>query len=158
MDFDVVFQYRIPHLHPLTVHLPLVILMLGAGVAAAYAVRGTAVWRRAALCLYGLGAPATWIASRTGQALEHEVEGEPMVDLFVEMHEQAAAWTLWAAVLALLVFAAGTLWLRQQKGEGVGREPLGLRLGALVPALAAALLVAWTGHLGGLMVWGVPVR
>jgi hypothetical protein len=36
------------------------------------------------------------------------------------------------------------------------KEPLGLRLLLFVPSVAAAALVAYTGHLGALMAWGVP--
>ena len=36
------------------------------------------------------------------------------------------------------------------------REPLWGRLLVMFPAVVAAILVAWTAHLGGLMVWGVP--
>ena len=80
MGFDTVFQFEIPYLHPLAVHFPLVLLSLAAAAAAAYAVRGTAVWRIATLLLLLLGAPTAYWAAETGETLEEAVEGEPMVD------------------------------------------------------------------------------
>ncbi|HLT46169.1 MAG TPA: DUF2231 domain-containing protein [Rubricoccaceae bacterium] len=164
MGIEEALQYEIPYLHPLAVHFPLVLLMLAAGAATAYAVLGTAVWRRTVLALLVLAVPAAYWAHRTGEALEDAVEGEPSVERFVEYHEAAATWTLRAGVVALLAAAGGTLWWRQRlkrrvladPGGVLPKEPLGLRLVLLVPALTAAFLVAYTAHLGGLMVWGVP--
>ncbi|MDX1421078.1 MAG: DUF2231 domain-containing protein [Rubricoccaceae bacterium] len=164
MGFESAAEYTVPYLHPLAVHFPLVLLLLAAAAAAAYAALGTGVWRRATLALLLLGVPAAYWAHETGETLEEAVEGEPAVERFVEYHETAASWTLWTSVAALLATAGGTLWWRRRQKERVTadpggaprKEPLGLRLLVLVAALAAALLVAYTGHLGGLMVWGVP--
>jgi uncharacterized membrane protein len=164
MGFDRALQYEIPYLHPLAVHFPLVLLILAAGAATAYAVLGTGAWRRATLALLLLGAPASYWAHQTGEALEEAVEGEPSVERFVAYHEAAAAWTLWASVAALAAAGGATVWRRQRQKRHVSgdpsgvrlKEPLSLRLLVLAPALAAALLVAYAAHLGGLMVWGVP--
>jgi uncharacterized membrane protein len=163
MGFEQAFEYEVPYLHPLAVHFPLVLLMLAAGTATAYAVLGVAAWRHVLLALLLLAVPAAYLAHRTGETLEDAVEGEPAVERFLEYHETAAAWTLRASVAALLVAAGGTFWLRRREGAREAaldarpsREPLVLRLAVLVPVLAAAFLVAYTAHLGGLMVWGVP--
>ncbi|MCH8030961.1 MAG: hypothetical protein IIB09_03975, partial [Bacteroidetes bacterium] len=84
MGFDSVFQYDIPYLHPLVVHFPLVLLLLAGGAAVAYAIRGTAVWRRALLILLALGALAAFAAEQTGKALEESMEGMPILDELVE--------------------------------------------------------------------------
>ncbi len=159
MDFDALTAYRIPYWHPLAVHFPLVLLLLAAGAAAAYAAVGTAVWRVAALVLLGLGAVGAWAAGQTGEALEAAVEGEPMAERFLDAHEQAAGWTAWAAAAGAVAFAGATATRRrwQNPGQRAGREPLALRLVLFLLALAPALLVAYTAHLGGLMVWGVSV-
>src|SRR5690606_37001962 len=102
MGIEEALQYEIPYLHPLAQHFPLVLLMLAAGAATAYAVLGTAVWRRTVLALLVLAVPAAYWAHRTGEALEDAVEGEPSVERFVEYHEAAATWTLRAGVVALL--------------------------------------------------------
>ena len=164
MGFDQALQYEIPYLHPLAVHFPLVLLMLAAAAAGAYAVLGTATWRSAVLLLLLLGTVSAYWAHETGPALKEDVEGEPSVERFVASHQAAAAWTLRTSVVALLVTGGGTLWVRRRRRLRVAsgpdgvllKEPLGLRLLVLLPALAAAALVAYTAHLGGLMVWGVP--
>lgn len=156
MDFDALSGYRIPYLHPLVVHFPVVLLLLAAGAGAVYAAVGTAVWRVAALLFLALGAVGAWAAGQTGEILEEDVEGEPMAELFLDAHEDAAGWTLWIAAAGALAFAmaTGARWRRRTEP---GEEPLLLRLALLPLALAPAGLVAYTAHLGGLMTWGVPV-
>ena len=153
MNLDLLTDYAIPYQHPLAVHFPIVLLLLGAAAALVYLVWGRPAWRLAALVLCTLGAGTSVWAQQTGETLEEAVEGEPMVALVVETHERAAEWTVWASVLSALSLGAATLWARRRR-PGVP-EPWALRLSAL-PAGAAAVLVAWTSHLGGLMVWGVP--
>lgn len=159
MNLDLLSQYDVPYWHPLAVHFPLVLLLLGAGVAVLYAALGRAAWRQAALALFALGAVSAYVARETGHDLEHAVEGSPVVDAVVHTHEETAEWTMWTAIATALGFGALTVGLhRRTTREAVlgEREPLAWRLALLVPALAAAVLVAYTGHLGGIMVWGVP--
>lgn len=172
---DLIAQYEIPFLHPLLVHFPLVLLLLGAGAAGLYLVLGRAVWRKAGLILFALGALSAWAAGETGHALEQAVEGDPIVEQVVGRHEAGAEWTLLASVLAAAAFALVSLSrlslprLRRRAAEAEDaeadpepmpvrplREPLWGRFLVLIPAWAAAALVAWTAHLGGIMVWGVP--
>ena len=164
---EILSQYEIPYLHPLAVHFPLVLLLLGAGAAVFYLVLGRAVWRQAGLVLFALGALGAWAASVTGEDLYPAVEGDPLVERVIETHHDAAdATTLASAVAAglfLIVSVARFRPRRRKTDEGDDapappskREPLWGRLLVLLPALAAAALVAWTAHLGGIMVWGVP--
>ena len=162
MGFDAVFQYEIPYLHPLVVHFPLVLLLLAGAAAVAYAISGTAVWRRALLILLALGTLAAFAAERTGGALEESMEGTPIVDELVEFHETAAHWTVRTSLLALLVGIAMTIWWRRRHSthklvdsSAKTREPLWMRLVLLALAVVAAVLVAYTAHVGGVMVWGV---
>ena len=159
MRFDLISQYDIPYLHPLMVHFPLVLLLLGAGVAVLYAALGRPVWRLAALGLFALGAAGAFAAHQTGEAMEHEMEGEPIVDAVLPAHERMAEYTLWASLLATLAYGGLTAAARRTTEDSIRSrtEPLAWRLAALLPALAAAALVAWTAHLGGIMVWGVPI-
>lgn len=171
---DLISQYEIPFLHPLLVHFPLVLLLLGAAAAGLYLVLGRAVWRQAGLVLFLLGTLGAWGAGETGHALHNAVEGDPIVEQVVERHQQGAEWTLWMSALAALGFGIVSLSrlsmprLRRRTPADDGaeveapavvvsrREPLWGRLLVLLPAWAAAALVAWTAHLGGIMVWGVP--
>lgn len=163
---DLLQQYEIPFLHPLVVHFPLVLLLLGAGTAMLYAVLGRGVWRRASLALLVLGTAGAWAAEQTGHTLYEAVEGEPIVEEVVGRHEASAEWTVLVSAFGAFVFTGLSLLavLRRPKpAEGEEsppprppREPIWGRLLGLLPALAAAALVAWTAHLGGIMVWGIP--
>ncbi len=163
MDIETVLEYTIPYQHALAVHFPLVLLLLAAGAAAGYAVRGSAAWRHAVLWLLGLGAASAYWARATGPALLGDMEGTPIVDRLIETHATAANWTVGLSALALLAALGGTLWWRRRQaryvlgapGGALPPEPLALRVGLLVPTLLAALAVAWTGHVGAVMVWGV---
>ncbi|WP_412068155.1 DUF2231 domain-containing protein [Rubrivirga sp. IMCC43871] len=164
---DLIAQYEIPFLHPLLVHFPLVLILLGAGAATMYLVFGRGVWRQAALVFFVFGAAGAWAAAETGHDLEQAVEGDPIVEQVVERHEQGADWTIWLSVAAALAFGVASVARirRPQKPEEEGeetpvkprsrREALWGRLLGFVLALAAAGAVAWTAHLGGIMVWGI---
>ena len=156
---EILSQYEIPYLHPLAVHFPLVLLLLAGGAGLVYAARGTAVWRHAVLVFLALGAATAYWAGETGETLEDAVRGEPMVEAIIETHQQGADWTLWAALVALAVAVGVSVWVRRlpPETEVARREPLGLRMAVFVAAAVPAGLVAWTAHLGALMVWGVPV-
>ena len=134
---EILSQYEIPYYHPLAVHFPLVLLLLGAAASALYAALGTATWRWAALILIALGAGTAIWAEETGETLEETVDGEPV-----------------AAVVLVLVSLS--VWARRQPDRFLPREPIAGRVAVLVLAGLAAGLVAWTAHLGGIMVWGVP--
>ena len=165
-------QYEIPFLHPLVVHFPFVMLLLGFGAALAYLVFGRAVWRRAGLVLFAMGTLGAWVAAETGQDLYRAVQGDAVVDSVVRYHQFGAEWTMAMGALASVVFVVVSLArirvrFRRRAPEAEGeeplppppaprREPLWGRLLAVLPAGAAAAAVAYTAHLGGVMVWGVP--
>lgn len=142
----------LPYLHPAVVHFPIALLMAGAVAAVGYAVVGRAPWRWAALLLIGAGAAGAFVAHETGEELEDAVEGEARVEALVERHEDAAAWAQWLAVAATAVLAGAAFVSRRRTVP----DGLAVRLVALALALGAAGAVGWAGHLGGLMVWGVP--
>ena len=153
MNLDLLTDYTIPYQHPLAVHFPVVLLLLGAVAALGYLALGRPAWRLAALLFCALGAGTAYWAEETGETLEETVEGEPMAEAVLHTHEESAEWTVRVALLAVLSLGGASLVARRR---GLGApEPWWLRLAA-VPAGAAAVLVAYTAHLGGIMVWGVP--
>ena len=156
---DLLTQYEIPYVHPLAVHFPLVLLLLAGAVGLIYLGRGTALWRMAAMVFLALGAAGAFWAGETGETLEEASRGEPMVEAIVETHEDAASWTLWSALGALALFAGATVWVRRLPAPtAVGeQDPMLLRAALALVALVPAALVAYTAHLGGLMVWGRPI-
>lgn len=162
---DLLQDYEIPFLHPLLVHFPLVLVLLGAAAAGLYVLLGRGVWRRAALALFVLGALSAWAAAETGPALADAVN-DPVVERIVGRHAAAAEWTVALSAFTAAWFAVlSALALRRRAPAGgeedeapppPRRESLAGRLVGFALAASAAGLVAWTAHLGGLMVWGVP--
>jgi len=141
----------IPYWHPLTVHFPIALLLVGGAGALVWGLTGRTFARRFALVLLALGTAGAFVARQTGEALEEAVEGDPAAERFLETHETLATYTLAVAALAFGAAMSAEVFVRR-RGR---REPLALRLLGAGLGVAAAILVARTAHLGGLMVWGV---
>ena len=151
-----VLQYEIPVLHPLAVHFPVVLIVVGAGVLIVWSIRGTTFWRRAGLLLMTLGMVGGLFAYFTGEELEEQVEGTPIVEELVHLHEDMALYALLVTGSVLLGLAGLSVWLeRRTTLERDPKDPLIPRIVITVLAVIAALLIAWTGHIGSTMVWGV---
>jgi uncharacterized membrane protein len=151
---DLSLPYELPYLHPAVVHLPVAILLAAGGVACGYVAAGTRTWRHVLLGLLLAGAASTWFARSTGGELADAVEGDPQVEALLGTHATAARWTYGTALIGVILAAATTFHVRRRPPSQ--RDSLWLRLLLAVPPLGAALLVAYTAHVGGLMVWGVP--
>ena len=162
---DLIAQYEIPFLHPLLVHFPLVMLLLGAAAAGLYLVLGRAAWRQAGLVLFALGALSAGARARPATHCTRPSRA-------------TRSWTRWSGATRRAPSGrcgrarsrrSRSRWCRSPRlrrprppaeGEEPAppprREPLWGRLVVVAPAWAAAAAVAWTAHLGGIMVWGVP--
>ena len=86
--------------------------------------------------------------------MEEQSEGSPIVEELVGVHEDLALYTLVVTGVTLAALAGLSWWLERGL-EPASRDPLAARLVLALAALAAAVLVAWTAHVGGAMVWGV---
>ncbi|MFQ5569333.1 MAG: DUF2231 domain-containing protein [Rhodothermales bacterium] len=151
-----VFQYDIPVLHPLAVHFPLALILLAALATWLWCLRGTTFWRRCALFLFTFGMGGGLFAYFTGEAMEEQSEGTPIVEELVEMHEEMALYTLIVTGVALVALVVLPWWLeRRTAPKDSLNDPFIARIVVALIALAAAVLVAWTAHIGGTMVWGV---
>lgn len=153
--FEQVFQYRISALHPLLVHFPIAVVFLSLAAAALWLFFDRRWMLVAAAVLQTLGWVATWAAFLTGEALEEQSEGVPIVDELVGFHESMAEWSLWVIGVSALVF----LLMIRMAARDVSRpgSALWMRVAGFLVALAAAALIAWVSHIGGVMVWGTPV-
>lgn len=147
--------YEIPVLHPVLVHFPIAFLLLAALTALAWLGRGTRFWRDVTLILLAAGFIGGIGAYVTGDAAEERAEAKPQVRQLSAQHESAALLTLMASGLALFVLAAYQGASRRLL-RGSDKDLPMVRVVVAVLAVASAVLVARTGHLGGLMVWGVP--
>jgi uncharacterized membrane protein len=153
---DKVLQYDIPVVHPVAVHFPIALIVVAAFVALVWAIRGTAFWRRATLLLLSVGMIGLVVAYLTGESIEEHVEGTPIVEELVGLHETTALYALIVTGVALAGVAALSFWMeRRTTLQRDPPDPISARLVLTLITVAAAILVAWTGHIGGTMVWGV---
>lgn len=153
--FEQLADYTIPLLHPVVVHFPVALSAVAFVTAAIWLIRNRMRWWRMTFVLELLAFSGAFLALRTGEAMEDQSEGVAMVDRFVELHETMGERAVWALGLAV-VMLIGMRWvgLRETAHAGVR---LRWRVLAFILVAAAALLVALTGHIGGIMTWGVPV-
>jgi len=149
---ETLFQYEIPVWHPLVVHFPIALILVAALTTLVWGVRGTSFWRRCALLLFTLGMGGAVFAYKTGEAMKEQSEGSPIVEELVGWHEDLALYTLVVTGVTLAAMAGLSWWLERRTAL---QDPLAARLALALAALAAAVLVAWTAHVGGTMVWGV---
>ncbi len=148
-------MFGIPHLHPLFVHYPVAFLILAAGTASLWLALGTPLWRQMTAVLLLAGTLGAFAAYYTGDDMADAFAKRPAVKALVDRHEDAALWTLIAAGVAGGAFIAASIQQASvdKKGlPGPDRKAL-VRTLLLLLALAAAGLVAYTGHLGGTMTW-----
>ncbi|MCS6831682.1 MAG: DUF2231 domain-containing protein [Armatimonadota bacterium] len=152
-------MYQIPILHPVLVHFPIAFILLAAVTALAWLSWGTRFWRHVTLLLLVAGFIGGLGAYFTGEAAEEFGKGNARVEMFEKQHENMALLTVVATGLALFTLAAYIGASRRLLPSDRPDEkdlPIA-RVVVAVLSIAAAVLVARTGHLGGLMVWGQPV-
>jgi uncharacterized membrane protein len=130
----------IGRLHPLLVHFPIALVLFAAVAEVVAMTTGLSDWRAAALAnlragaAFGIGAAiAGWrLASSPG------IEATPSLE-----------WHRWLGSIATVAVVGAALAAAGARG----RSPLAIWVYRMTLFWAAAL-VAVTGHLGGLLVWG----
>lgn len=149
---DAVFQYEIPVLHPLAVHFPLALLLAAAMTALVWCFRGTFFWRQSTLLLTALGTIGAALAYTSGDAMEEQSEGVPIVEDLVGLHEEMGLYTLIVSAAATIVLVVFAIVVRRTNER---RDPILARVMVACLVFLAAALVAWTAHIGATMTWGV---
>ena len=140
MTFIIEFFGR---LHPLAVHFPIAFLVAGSGLEILRLKSKAPFLAEAALWCFAFGSVGALLAVGSGWSLEAHSH-HPADELrLIELHEKFALAT---SISALAAFAAEFLW----------RDSAQPRLVWLRRLLACVTfgLVAATGHLGALAVWG----
>ncbi len=143
-------QFGLP-LHPLAVHVPVVLLPLGALAVLLLLVvprwRAPLAWP--VVAVLGIAAVGSLVAKLSGEALAQRV-GDP------GQHQELGNWLV---AMAWILFASTLAWwlwqrkrLKQRRATGV----VGLLVGILLATVAAAALIVTvlTGHTGATSVWG----
>jgi uncharacterized membrane protein len=134
-------------LHPAVVHFPIVLILLGAGVAivAAFVRRWQLPWTAA--ILLSLGALGAIVAVQTGESDGEMVGEKPATESLLDGHETWAKRTQTVAVIGAVVAlaaAAAASWPAAARLLGIGTA---------VVAIGAAWCVFQTGHRGGQLVY-----
>jgi uncharacterized membrane protein len=142
-------EFALPSpLHPAVVHFPIVLLLVGAGLAwlAVGVRRGLLPWL-AALLLVG-GAAGALVAAKTGDEDKEVVSELPSVaESLLDQHEE---WGEWTRNVALVAAGLSVLAAFGWKNVQILR---GLACGAALAATASAFCVYQTGHRGGRLVY-----
>ena len=130
----------IGRLHPLLIHFPIALVIAATLAEAAAIVTADANWRTVAIGNVRAGSVFALVATIAGWRLAVALEME--VSPLLEWHRWLGTLAAGAAVAAALATAA--VHRRSALATGMYRIAL----------FAAGILVAVTGHVGGLLVWG----
>ncbi len=147
-----VLQYRISVLHPIAVHFPVALVLVALLFVGMWLVRDRIHWIVTAIYVQFLGFVGSLFAYYSGEAMEEQNEGVQIVKELVNLHEDTALIAVWLIGASLVAMIA----TRAYSDRDTTRPGTRLRIRLLVSALAlaAALLIAWTAHIGVTMVWG----
>lgn len=152
-------HYEIPIWHPIVVHFPIGLLAAGTLSVVIWLLLGRPFWRNCSAFLYGLGAAAAGAAYWTGEAAHEQSEDVPIVDELAPLHVDYATYTLVLSILTAAALLAAIIWSRYRPlriGDR-GQDSLWVRLTITVLAVLTAVLLTYTAHVGGLMVWGTAL-
>ncbi len=130
-------------LHPLVIHFPIALLLVGAAGEIVRLRRDSEFLARFIAWVVLLGAGATLFAASTGWFFAYQIHRPPELRPFLAWHRWLG---LLAVVVALLAARAAHLWT-----DTPLKRKRWLRR---ILIWSSAGLVATTAHLGALLVWG----
>jgi len=139
-----VFMFDTSHLHPMIVHFPIALLMVGFLSEIIGLTLKKEFFTKAAFYLLILGTLGVVAAYITGDIAGDGVSETGQLKNALETHEHAAQFTLWLMVGAAIARIA-LVWLK--KLDGI------LKYAAFVLFFAGVLSVARTGYYGGELVY-----
>lgn len=153
--FDQLSAYTLPVNHPVLAHFPVAFGVISILFATIWLLRNRIYWLGMTMWFQGFAFLGAVLSLRTGEAMEDQSEGIAIVDEFVHLHETMAERAVWVLGIGFLwMFIARWLISRDALHS---ESALWIRVITFVLVLTAAILIGLTGHIGGLMVWGVPV-
>ncbi len=144
-------MFVMPPLHPILVHVPIVMLIFSLLFELAGRALDADWWRRAAFAMLVIGVIGAGAAVLTGRPSGDRAEHQGVAERAVDEHEEAGRLTLWLALGALL---ARLIAVRPGPARGA------IATLALLLQIAAAVSVGVAGYRGGLLVFehGAAVR
>jgi uncharacterized membrane protein len=148
---DVPSMWRVELLHPLLVHFPIALLIVGAGLRFAGALRHrfpvVAPVLPGARIILLLGTLGAWAAVYTGTLADAAVARTLCDPTVVEAHERWAYWV--AGLFTTAVAVDGLLWW-SDPDRWIRRALIALLAGCL---LAGSATLLYVGHLGAQLVY-----
>lgn len=140
-------------LHPLVVHLPIVLLMLvPLFVLAAVRLRWRRVMLGAAVVLSIAGAASAYLSVETGEAAGEIADRTPTISHAIHEHEEAAEAVMTVFAVLTVVLIALAITMRLLSGRFRRRRFAPFLIGYAIIHLACYVLVARAGHLGAQLV------
>lgn len=131
-----------PNLHPLVVHFPIVLILLGAVLQGVLMFKDSPQLRWGTLIIMGAAFASALVASKVFHA--HAAELPALANEIYLDHEKYAAYTLWVSGLTFLLRGIGQYYRIHR------RTYESLVLGS---AVAAAIFLSLTGHRGAQLVY-----
>jgi uncharacterized membrane protein len=136
-------MFSATHLHAMIVHFPIALLLVGFLSEIIGLVSKKKFFSQAGFYLLLLAAGGATVAYLTGDQAGDGMEGGSL-KAAMDLHEQAAIFTLWLTIFAAVTRTAAELWLKNIKW---------LRIVSFILFLSAAAGVGRTGYLGGQLVF-----
>lgn len=131
------------HLHAMLVHFPIALILVGLVTDIIGIFSARPFFRQASIALLSLGTLGVIAAFLSGQSAGSGME-EGSLGKAVLLHEQAAQFTLWLSIAALLLRGAAELLQLRQPW---------IRISAFLLLAFSSAAVARTGYLGGQLVF-----
>lgn len=150
---DHVLRYQIPVVHPFVIHFPIALVIVALVFVLVWIFRDRIFWMRNAIIVQVFGFIGAMAAYLTGEAMKEQSEGVPIVEDLVHAHEDAALIALILIGVSIVSLVGARLFSNRDTSHPGTRFWIRLVVGMI--AVAAAVAVAWTAHIGGTMVWGV---
>lgn len=152
---DQLSHYTIPVIHPVVVHIPIVLSVVAVLFALGWLMRDRLFWMGALLWIEVIAWLGALIASSSGELMEEQSEGIAIVDEFVHFHEEMGERATWMLGITV-VWLVAARWLSARDTDVSGARSW-IRWLTLLLVLGSAILMGITAHTGGIMTWGVPV-
>lgn len=130
-----------PHLHPLIVHWPIVLLILAALLQIIVVFKDYRIVHYIILILLFLGLVTAYISANILHPHTHGLSLH--AEKVLEMHEQMAEWTVYLAGLSLLLKLISTFVLKGKKW---------MELIVLTALIAVSVTISYAGHYGAQLV------
>jgi len=132
--------------HPLSVHLPLAVLLIATLFKLIAPFSKQTFWNSSGNVLLFIGTLGAWIAVYTGNLADGIVSRKICDPTVLESHEQAAYVVAWLFTMATAGVLASYFQLRKKLHKL-------LQVMILVAMLAGSGFLAYTGHLGATLVY-----